>query len=52
MAEREMCARPQLPELFFKWIKQPLRIKTFYGILKNTVKTQIRIAIFVLGAKK
>jgi len=34
-------------ELFFKWIKQHLRIKTFYGISENAVKTQIWIAISV-----
>lgn len=32
-------------ELFFKWIKQNLRIKTFYGISENAVKTQIWIAV-------
>jgi transposase len=32
-------------ELFFKWIKQHLRIKTFYGTSPNAVKTQIWIAI-------
>jgi hypothetical protein len=32
-------------ELFFKWIKQHLRIKTFFGTSENAVKTQIRIAI-------
>jgi transposase len=32
-------------ELFFKWIKQHLRIKSFYGTSKNAVKTQIWIAI-------
>jgi len=32
-------------ELFFKWIKQHLRIKTFYGTSANAVKTQIWIAI-------
>lgn len=32
-------------ELFFKWIKQNLRIKKFYGNSENTVKTQIWIAI-------
>ena len=32
-------------ELFFKWIKQNLRIKTFYGTTENAVKTQIWIAI-------
>jgi transposase len=34
-------------EIFFKWIKQYLRIKTFYGTSKNAVKTQIWIAISV-----
>ena len=34
-------------ELFFKWIKQHLRIKTFFGTTKNAVKTQIWIAISV-----
>lgn len=32
-------------ELFFKWIKQHLRIKTFFGISENAVKTQIWVAI-------
>lgn len=32
-------------ELFFKWIKQHLRIKTFYGTSANAVKTQIWISI-------
>jgi hypothetical protein len=32
-------------ELFFKWIKQHLRIKAFYGTTENAVKTQIWIAI-------
>jgi transposase len=32
-------------ELFFKWIKQHLRIKAFYGISENAVKTQIWTAI-------
>ena len=32
-------------ELFFKWIKQHLRIKTFYGTSENAVKTQIWIAV-------
>jgi hypothetical protein len=32
-------------ELFFKWIKQPLRIKAYYGTSENTVKSQIWIAI-------
>jgi hypothetical protein len=34
-------------ELFFKWIKQHLRIKTFYGTCENAVKTQIWIAMSV-----
>ncbi len=34
-------------ELFFKWIKQHLRIKSFYGSSENAVKTQIWIAICV-----
>ena len=34
-------------ELFFKWIKQPLRIKAFYGTSENAVKTQIWIAVSV-----
>ena len=34
-------------ELFFKWIKQHLRIKAFYGTTENAVKTQIWIAITV-----
>lgn len=39
-------------ELFFKWIKQHLRIKAFYGTTENAVKTQIwiAIAIYVLVA--
>jgi hypothetical protein len=34
-------------ELFFKWIKQHLRIKAFYGTSENALKTQIWIAISV-----
>ena len=34
-------------ELFFKWIKQHLRIKTFYGTSENAVKTQVWIAISI-----
>jgi hypothetical protein len=39
-------------ELFFKWIKQHLRIKSFYGTSENAVKTQIwtAVSIYVLGA--
>ena len=32
-------------ELFFKWIKQHLRIKAFYGTSENAVKTQIWTAV-------
>ena len=34
-------------ELFFKWIKQHLKIKAFYGTSENAVKTQIWIAVSV-----
>lgn len=34
-------------ELFFKWIKQHLRIKAFYGTSENAVRTQVWIAISV-----
>jgi len=34
-------------ELFFKWVKQHLRIKKFYGLSPSAVKTQIWIAISV-----
>ena len=39
-------ARSQV-ELFFKWIKQHLRIKTFYGTSENAVKAQIWVAVSV-----
>jgi len=32
-------------ELFFKWIKQHLRIKSFFGVSENAVKTQVWIAV-------
>ena len=32
-------------ELFFKWIKQHLRIKSFFGTSENAVKSQIWIAV-------
>jgi len=37
-------------KLFFKWIKQHLRIKAFYGTTDNAVKTQrwIAISVYVL----
>jgi IS4 transposase len=34
-------------ELFFKWVKQNLRIKHFFGTTENAVKTQVWIAISV-----
>jgi IS4 transposase len=34
-------------ELFFKWIKQHLRIKAFFGTTENAVKSQIWIAVSV-----
>ncbi len=34
-------------ELFFKWVKQHLRIKSFYGTSENAVKSQIWIAVSV-----
>ena len=39
-------------ELFFKWIKQHLRIKTFFGTSENAVKTQIwsAVCVYVLSA--
>ena len=39
-------------ELFFKWIKQHLRIKAFYGTSQNAVRTQIwsAIAVYLLVA--
>jgi hypothetical protein len=39
-------------ELFFKWVKQHLRIKSFYGVSENAVKTQVWIAfsVYVLVA--
>ena len=39
-------------ELFFKWIKQHLRIKAFYGTSPNAVPTQIwtAIAVYLLVA--
>lgn len=34
-------------ELFFKWIKQHLRVKKFYGTSANAVKTQLWVALIV-----
>src|SRR4249920_1183498 len=46
------CRNPTSPtdssdEAFFKWIKQHLRIKAFYGTSENAVKAQIWIAVSV-----
>jgi Transposase DDE domain len=45
------CCRWQV-EIFFKWIKQHLHIKAFYGTSENPVKTQIwiAVAVYVLAA--
>jgi len=43
----ELYRRRWQIELFFKWIKQNLRIKSFYGTSQNAVKTQIWIAVSV-----
>jgi len=45
IAQRYRC-RWQI-ELFFKWIKQHLRIKAFYGTSENAVRIQVWIAIAV-----
>src|SRR6266511_1176899 len=45
--DREALQMPLESELFFKWIKQHLRIKSFYGTSENALKTQIWIAISV-----
>jgi hypothetical protein len=43
----DRLAVPAGVELFFKWIKQHLRIKAFFGTVENAVKTQIWIAVSV-----
>ena len=43
----EMYKAPWQVELFFKWIKQHLRIKKFYGTSENAVKVQIWTAVLV-----
>jgi len=43
----ELYRRRWQVELFFKWIKQHLRIKAFFGTSENAVKTQIWIAVSV-----
>jgi hypothetical protein len=47
MAIAEIYKKRWAVELFFRWIKQHLRIKAFYGTSENAVKTQIWIAISV-----
>ena len=39
-------------ELFFKWIKQHLRIKQFYGTSENAVKTQIWNVLVAIVKKR
>ena len=43
----ELCRCRWQVELFFKWIKQHLRIKAFFGTSENAVKTQVWIAVSV-----
>jgi len=43
----QICKCRWQVELFFKWIKQHLRIKAFYGTSENAVKTQIWIAVSI-----
>jgi IS4 transposase len=43
----ELYRRRWQVELFFKWIKQHLCIKSFYGYSENAVKTQLWIAVSV-----
>ena len=43
----QLCKCRWQVELFFKWIKQHLRIKAFYGTTENAVKAQIWIAISI-----
>ncbi len=38
---------PMASRIFFKWVKQHLRIKVFFGTSENAVKTQIWIAVSV-----
>ena len=47
MAIAELYRNRWQVELFFKWIKQNLRIKTFYGTSENAVKAQVWIAVSV-----
>ena len=47
LAIAEIYKKRWAVELFFRWIKQHLRIKVFYGTSENAVKTQIWIAVSV-----
>ena len=47
LAIAEIYRKRWAVELFFRWIKQHLRIKAFYGTSENAVKTQIWIAVSV-----
>ena len=47
LAVAEIYKKRWAVELFFRWIKQHLRIKAFYGTSENAVKTQIWIAVSV-----
>jgi len=47
LAITEIYKKRWAVELFFRWIKQHLRIKAFYGTSENAVKTQIWIAVSV-----
>ena len=47
LAIAEIYKKRWAVELFFRWIKQHLRIKAFYGVSENAVKTQIWIAVSV-----
>ncbi len=44
---RTVPRQPFTRQIFFKWIKQNLRIKSFYGTSENAVKSQIWIAVSV-----
>jgi IS4 transposase len=43
----ELYSKRWAVELFFKWIKQNLRIKAFYGNSINAVKTQVWVSVIV-----
>jgi hypothetical protein len=47
LAIAEIYKKRWAVELFFRWIKQHLRIKAFYGTSENAVKTQIWIAVSI-----